>query len=68
MSERRWQLFAVRCATCEKLLMTAPLIGAAEIKQFEDHLRSCGQRDPLPDDPTMGEVMRRLRVAVVDQA
>ena len=68
MSERRWQLFAVRCATCEKLLMTALLIGAAEIKQFEYHLRSCWQRDPLPDNPTMGEVMRRLRVAVVDQA
>ena len=67
MSERRWQLFAVRCATCETLLMTTLLIGAVEIKNFENHLRSCG-RDPLPDSPTLGEVMRRLRVAVVDQA
>ena len=46
--------------------MRAPLIGALEIKLFEDHLRSCGQHDPLPASPTLGEVMRRLRVAVVD--
>ena len=68
MPERRWQLFAVRCGTCETLLMTAPLIGAVEIKHFENHLRSCGQRDPLPDSPTLGEVMRHVRVVIVDPA
>ncbi len=46
MSERRWQVFVVRCASCEKTLMTTPLIGAVEIKQFEDHVRSCARHDP----------------------
>lgn len=66
MSERRWQLFAVRCGHCETLLMTTPLIGAVEIRQFENHVRSCAQSDPLPDSPTLGEVMRYLRVVTVD--
>jgi len=30
MSERRWQVFVVRCASCEKTLMTTPLIGGTE--------------------------------------
>ncbi len=68
MSERRWQLFAVRCGTCETLLMTTALIGAVEIEHFENHVRSGGQRDPLPDSPTLGEVMRYLRVVTVDPA
>ena len=68
MSERRWQVFVVRCASCEKTLMTTPLIGAVEIKQFEDHVRSCARHDPLPESPTLGEVMRRVRVGVVDPA
>src|SRR5205823_1410867 len=51
MSERRWQVFVVRCASCEKTLMTTPLIGAVEIKQFEDHVRSCARHDPLPHCP-----------------
>ncbi len=66
MSERRWQVFVVRCASCEKTLMTTPLIGAVEIKQFEDHVRSCARHDPLPESPTLGEVMRRVRVGTVD--
>jgi len=66
MSERRWQVFVVRCASCEKTLMTTPLIGAVEIKQFEDHVRSCARHDQLPESPTLGEVMRRVRVGTVD--
>lgn len=68
MYERIWQLFAVRCATCGTLLMTTPLIGASELKLVEDHLRACGPRDPLPDRPTLCEVMRRVRVGIVDPA
>ncbi len=66
MPERRWQLFVVRCPTCETLLMMTPLIGADEIKHFEDHVRSCGPHDPLPNSPTLSEVMRHVRVATVD--
>ena len=65
---RRWRLFVVSCASCEKTLMTTPLIGAVEITLFEDHLRSCSQHDPLPESPTLGEVMRRVRVGTVDPA
>ena len=46
--------------------MTTPLIGAVEIEQFEDHVRSCARHDPLPESPTLGEVMRRVRVGTVD--
>ena len=68
MSERRWQVFVVTCASCEKPLMTTPLFGASEIRLFEDHLRSCSPHDPLPESPTLREVMRRVRVGVVDPA
>ena len=62
---RRWRLFVIRCGGCEKPLMTTPLIGTVEIKAFEDHLRSCS-RDPLPESPTVEEVMRRVRIKTVD--
>ncbi len=65
---RRWGLFVVTCASCEKPLMTTLLISAVEIKLFEDHLRSCSQHDPLPESPTLGEVMRRVRVGTADPA
>jgi len=48
--------------------MTTPLIGAVEIRLFEDHLRSCSQHDPLPESPTLREVMRRVRVRIADPA
>ena len=63
---RRWGLFVVTCASCEKPLMTTPLFGASEIKLFEDHLRLCSQHDPLPESPTLREVMRRVRVGTAD--
>ncbi len=65
---RSWLLFVVTCASCEEPLMTTPLFGASEIKLLEDHLRSCSQHDPLPESPTLGEVMRRVRVGTADPA
>ncbi|PYM68344.1 MAG: hypothetical protein DME10_27500 [Candidatus Rokuibacteriota bacterium] len=56
----------VTCASCEKPLMRTPLFGASVIKLLEDHLRSCSQHDPLPESPTLREVMRRVRVGTAD--
>ena len=75
MSERRWQLFAVRCATCEKLLMTAPLIGAAPalldaaqhaLARLELEVRE-GRVDPADYAITMGKLRDAISEATGEQ-
>lgn len=55
--------FVVRCAGCQRTLMTVDRIRDAEITALEAHLRRCGQSEPLEAAPPLAEVMRRIRVA-----
>jgi len=59
-------LFVVRCAGCERTLLTVDRIRDAEIAALETHLRRCGQAEPLEAAPPLAEVMRRIRVAPLE--
>jgi ribosomal protein L34E len=56
--------FVVACAACQRPLMTVDRIRDAEIAALEDHLRRCGNSEPLGDAAPLSEIMRRIRVTV----
>ncbi len=68
MSDRVLRLFRVRCGNCEATLMTVALLGSEEIGSCEQHVRRCFERDPLPEHPLLGDVMRLVRITVVGTA
>jgi len=64
----RTRLFAVTCKGCGRSLATVERIRDPEIAVVTDHLDGCSPSEPLGDAPMLGEIMRHLRVAVVDRA
>jgi len=48
--------------------MTVERLRDPEIEVVVDHLRACSASEPLGDTPILGEIMRRVRVAVMDRA
>ena len=60
--------FAVACGGCKGSLLVTARIGDPEIMTLEAHLRTCRQSEPLGSTPPLGEIMRRIRVAVASPA
>jgi hypothetical protein len=61
-------VFEFRCKGCGRSLMTVERLRDPEIAVLEDHLRACGQSEPLGDTSMLGEIMARVRVASVQRA
>lgn len=55
----------VRCVGCEQTLLRVERIGDPEIALLREHLRACGESDPLAQGAPLGDVMRRIRVTSV---
>jgi hypothetical protein len=57
------RLFVVACKGCQRTLVTTARITDPEITTIREHARVCAY-EPLTDDAPLGEVMRRVQVAV----
>ncbi len=68
MPEQASMTFAVACSGCSRDLLTTTRIGDPEIVTLEAHLRTCRQSESLGSTPPLGEIMRRIRVAVASPA
>jgi hypothetical protein len=64
MPETSSPLFEVTCKDCRRALATAARITDPEIAAIREHARVCCAHEPLTDDAPLGEVMRRVQVAV----
>lgn len=65
VAETPTRLFDVACKTCGRSVVRVERLRNPEIAILEAHLRVCLASEPLGDAPMLGEVMRRLRVALV---
>ena len=68
MPDHPSMLFVVACAGCQQPLVTVERVRDPEIVTLEAHLRTCRQSEPLGSTPPLGEIMRRIRVAVASPA
>ena len=68
MPDESSRVFEVVCKGCSRSLMTVERLRDPEIEVVVDHLRACSASEPLGDTPILGEIMRRVRVAVMDRA
>ena len=64
MPEMGSPLFEVTCKDCRRTLVTTARITDPEITTIREHARVCCAHEPLTDDAPLGEVMRRVQVAV----
>jgi hypothetical protein len=61
-------VFEVACKQCGRSLVRTERIRDPEIAILEDHLRACSPLEPLGDNPPLGQVMARVKVAAVARA
>jgi len=68
LADKLSRMFEVICKGCHRPLVTVERIRDPEIAMVTDHLQACAPSEPLGDAPMLGEIMRRVRVAVMDRA